>query len=427
MIPGTPVKRRVVPLTEIAVLGYGTVGSGVVEVLSRHEESIAQRAKEPIHIKYILDLRDFPGDPFEDRIVKSFDTIIGDPEVKIVVEAMGGLHPAFEFEKRCLENGKSVVTSNKELVASKGAELLKLAQDNNLNFLFEASVGGGIPIIRPMSQCLAANDVIGIAGILNGTTNFILTKMFREKMSFSDSLAMAQKLGYAERNPAADVEGLDACRKICILASLAYGKHVYPEQVHTEGISHITAEDVEYAADWGGVVKLIGFAKKLGSGRLEVMTCPMFLSRESQLANVDDVFNGILVRGDSTGDIVFYGKGAGKYPTASAVVADVIDCVKHLKARKYLFWSEGSSDYVEDFGEYENSHYVHLRSDRPEEAENIFLTIFPGSERLSRRKEEAGEMAFAVPSGTEKDFQAKLGRVSAAGAQVLGAIRIGDF
>ena len=223
-------------MVEIAIMGFGVVGSGVGEVLREHAESIARRAKEEIHIKYILDLRDFPDSPFAGRFIKDFNTILNDPDIRIVVEVMGGLHPAFDYVKACLENGKSVVTSNKELVAAKGAELLAIAQKNNLNFLFEASVGGGIPIIRPISQCLAANEVIGIAGILNGTTNFILTKMIRDQMDFDTALALAQKLGYAERDPSADIDGPDACRKICILASLAFGRHVYPEQVHTEGI-----------------------------------------------------------------------------------------------------------------------------------------------------------------------------------------------
>ena len=312
-------------MVEIAVMGHGVVGSGVVEVLTTHRESIARRAQEEIGIKYILDLRDFPDSPYADKFTKNFEDIVNDPEVRVVVEVMGGLRLAFEYVCRCMEAGKSVVTSNKELVAAKGAELLKIARDHNVNFLFEASVGGGIPIIRPLHQCLAANDVIEIAGILNGTTNFILTKMIRESMSFEDALALAQKLGYAERNPAADVEGHDACRKICILASLAYGKHVYPEQVHTEGITDITLADVEYAENWGGVIKLIGQVKKQTSGKLQIIVCPMFVPAESQLSSVDDVFNGILVRGDATGDVVFYGKGAGKLPTASAVVADVID------------------------------------------------------------------------------------------------------
>ena len=243
-----------------------------------------------------LDLRDFPELPYHEKFTKDFNKILQDESIKIVVEVLGGLEPAFSYVKACLEHGKSVVTSNKELVAAKGAELLALAQKNNLNFLFEASVGGGIPIIRPISQCLAANEVSEIAGILNGTTNFILTKMIRERMDFSEALKMAQQLGYAERNPAADVEGDDACRKICILASLSYGTHVYPKDVHTEGISKITLEDASYAEAWGGVIKLIGQVKTLENGKIQIEVCPMFVSRESQLATVDDVFNGILVR-----------------------------------------------------------------------------------------------------------------------------------
>lgn len=414
-------------MAEIAVMGYGTVGSGVVEVLTKHADSIARRAKEKIRIKYIFNRRTFPDSPFADKFTTSFEQVLHDPDVQIVVEAMGGLHPAFDYVKECLENGKSVVTSNKELVAAKGAELLKIAQERNLNFLFEASVGGGIPIIRPMSQCLAANEVIGIAGILNGTTNFILTKMIREKMGFREALALAQKLGYAERDPSADVNGLDACRKICILASLAYGKHVYPEQVHTEGITRITQADVEYASSWGGVVKLIGFAEKLKNGRLEIMVCPMFLSRESQLANVDDVFNGIMVRGDSTGDVVFYGKGAGKFPTASAVVADVIDCVKHFKARKYLFWGEGSPDYVEDSGEYEAAEYIRLRVPDIPAVQKQVAQDFAGCERLARKGQEPGESAFVTPVLKEKTSRKRLDRLSASGVEVLNTIRIGDF
>ena len=413
-------------MVEIAVMGYGTVGSGVVEVLTKHADGIATRAKEQIDIKYILDLRDFPGSPFEDKFVKSFDTILNDPEVRIVVEVMGGLHPSYDYVKKCLENGKSVVTSNKELVAAKGAELLKIAQKNNLNFLFEASVGGGIPIIRPISQCLAANEVVEIAGILNGTTNFILTKMIREKKGFDETLALAQKLGYAERNPAADIEGADACRKICILASLAYGKHVYPEQVHTEGITKITLRDVEYAAAWGGVIKLIGRVKRTkDKQKVQIIVCPMFLPRESQLANVDDVFNGIMVRGDSTGDVVFYGKGAGKLPTASAVVADVIDCVKHFKARKYLYWDDGAPDYVEDYRENEVAMYVCVKAgaDTAECADKLF----GGVERLTRKDAHPGELAFITPVMKEKVFAEKLASLSETGAEILNTIRIGDL
>lgn len=412
-------------MVEIAVMGYGTVGSGVVEVLAKHAKSISARAKEQIHIKYILDLREFPDSPFADRFTKSFDTILNDPEVRIVVEVMGGLNPAFDYVKRCLEAGKSVVTSNKELVAAKGAQLLSIAQKNNLNFLFEASVGGGIPIIRPISQCLAANDVVEIAGILNGTTNFILTKMIREKLSFAESLSLAQKLGYAERNPAADVEGQDACRKICILASLAYGKHVYPEQVHTEGISGITLADVEYAAAWGGVIKLVGQVKMMESGKIQIIVCPMFLSRESQLANVDDVFNGILVRGDSTGDVVFYGKGAGKLPTASAVVADVIDCVKHFKARKYLFWDDGFPEYVEDYSLNPVSLFVRARAADETAALAEIREKLGSVDRLTRKNAEADELAFVTSKMPEKDMTAKLKTLS--GITVLNTIRIGEL
>jgi homoserine dehydrogenase len=417
----------VLSMAEIAVMGYGTVGSGVVEVLDKHADSIAGRAKEQIQIKYILDLKDFPGSPYEQKFTKSFDTILNDPSVSIVVEVMGGLHPAYDYVKACLENGKSVVTSNKELVAAKGAELLKIAQKNNLNFLFEASVGGGIPIIRPISQCLAANDVVEIAGILNGTTNFILTKMIREKTTFADALALAQKLGYAERDPSADIEGMDACRKICILASLAYGKHVYPEQVHTEGISKIRLSDVEYAAAWGGVVKLIGQVRMRENGKLQIIVCPMFLCRDSQLATVDDVFNGILVKGDSTGDVVFYGKGAGKFPTASAVVADVIDCVKHMKARKYLYWSEGSPDYVEDYLENSVSIYVRAMTDDEFLAfKNIESQLGP-VDRLTRKGSPKGEIAFVTKKAPEKDIRKSLEVLSGLGIEIQNTIRIGEL
>lgn len=415
-------------MVQIAVMGYGVVGSGVVEVLSTHMDSITKRAQEEIRVKYILDRREFPESPFADRFTKSFDTILKDPEVRVVVEVMGGLDPAFEYTRLCLEAGKSVVTSNKELVAAKGVQLLQIAREKNVNFLFEASVGGGIPIIRPLSQCLAANDVIEIAGILNGTTNFILTKMIRESMSFEDALALAQKLGYAERNPAADVEGFDACRKICILASLAYGKHVYPEQVHTEGITHITLADVEYAENWGGVVKLIGQVKETESGRLQILVCPMFISRESQLSSVDDVFNGILVQGDATGDVVFYGKGAGKLPTASAVVADVIDCVKHFKARKYLFWEDGSKEYVEDYMENSVNMYVRIKADDTERAFLNADSVFGGVSRLSRRNPEEGELAFVTETCMpEKDIWEKLRALETLGVQVCGTVRIADF
>ena len=411
----------------LAVLGHGVVGSGVMEVLTTHTESIQKRAKESIEVKYILDLKEFPGLPYSDRFTKDFNVILNDPEVRIVVEVMGGLHPAYDFVRACLENGKSVVTSNKELVATKGAELLRIAQENNLNFLFEASVGGGIPIIRPISQCLAANEVTEIAGILNGTTNFILTKMIRDHMNFSEALALAQKLGYAERDPRADVEGDDACRKICILASLAFGTHVYPESVHTEGITKITLEDVDFADVWGGVIKLIGSVKMLENGQVHIMVCPMLVQRGSQLASVDDVFNGIMVRGDATGDVVFYGKGAGKLPTASAVVADVIDCVKHFKARKYLYWEDAKPGYVADFGAMETSAYVHAAAESGDKAFEAACAVFENPTRLLAKKPVKGEAGFTVSGLTEAALEEKLRALEARGVRVLNRIRISDY
>ena len=411
----------------IAVLGHGVVGSGVLEVLMTHKGSIARRADVEIKVKHILDLREFPGLPYSHLFTKDFNVILNDPEVTVVVEVMGGLNPAFQYVKACLEHGKSVVTSNKELVAEKGAELLAIAKENNLNFLFEASVGGGVPIIRPISQCLAANEVGEIAGILNGTTNFILTKMIREHMSFADALQLAQQLGYAERDPSADVEGADACRKICILASLAYGTHVYPREVHTEGITKITLEDVAYAEAWGGVIKLIGQVKMLESGKIHIGVCPMFVSRDSQLAGVDDVFNGILVRGDATGDVVFYGKGAGKLPTASAVVADVIDCVKHFAERKYLYWEDAKPDYVAPFDAMPTDVFVHVEGKNSDSVFDMAETLFPGAVRLIRKGEREGEAGFVVSQISGTELGEKLSRLEAVGVKVLGSIRISDY
>ena len=414
-------------MADIAVLGHGVVGSGVLEVLMTHKESIARRADVEIHVKHILDLRDFPGLPYSHLFTKDFGVILNDPDVKIVVEVMGGLEPAFSYVKACLENGKSVVTSNKELVATKGAELLAIAKENNLNFLFEASVGGGVPIIRPISQCLAANEVGEIAGILNGTTNFILTKMIRDHMAFDEALKLAQQLGYAERDPSADVEGADACRKICILASLAYGTHVYPSQVHTEGITKITLEDVAYAEAWGGVIKLIGQVKMLENGQVHIGVCSMFVSRESQLAGVDDVFNGILVRGDATGDVVFYGKGAGKLPTASAVVADVIDCVKHFAERKYLYWEDAKPDYVAPFDAMPTDVFVHVKGKNSDSVFDMAETLFPGAVRLIRKGEREGEAGFVVSQISGTELGEKLSRLEAVGVKVMGSIRISDY
>ena len=412
-------------MIQVAILGHGVVGSGVAEVLRKNAAGIAHKAGDTIEIKRILDLQEFPESPYADRFTKNFDDILQDPDIRIVVETMGGLHPAYEYVKSCLLAGKSVVTSNKELVAAKGDELLEIARDHNLNFLFEASVGGGIPILRPIDQCLAANEVYEIAGILNGTTNFMLTKMIEEGMSFEDALALAQKLGYAERNPSADIDGHDACRKICVLASLAFGRHVYPDQVHTEGISQVSAADVRYAAAWGGAIKLIGRAVKRPDGKLYAVVSPMLLPKTSLLADVSGVFNGIMVRGDAIGDVVFYGQGAGKLPTASAVVADIIDEVKHLGARKYLFWERGSADYVADYREEVLPVFLRLASSDRQAVCNQIHAAFGPMDYITYPEAPNDEVAFISPRMKEKEIDAALEAMQ--GVTVRSRIRVADL
>ena len=325
-------------MAKIAVLGYGTVGSGVVEVLETNKDSITKRAGREIEVKSVLDLRDFPGDPIQEKIVHDVDVIINDPEIEVVVEVMGGVEPAFTFVKRALEAGKSVCTSNKALVAAHGPELLEMAKKRNLNFMFEASVGGGIPIIRPLNQSLTADEITKITGILNGTTNYILTKMDKECSTYEETLKEAQELGYAERNPEADVEGFDACRKIAILTSLAYGSTVKFEEIRTEGITKITTKDFKYAEKLGYVVKLLATSCK-ENDKVYAITAPFMINSTHPLYNVNDVLNGIYIHGNVIGNVMFFGAGAGKLPTASAVVADVVDCVKHKGKNVMTVWS----------------------------------------------------------------------------------------
>lgn len=412
-------------MIDIAVMGHGTVGSGVVEVLLKNAEIISKKAKNDINIKYILDLRDFPGLPYSEKFIKDFKIILNDPSVKVVAELMGGKNPAYEFTKACLEAGKSVVTSNKELVATKGAELLAIAEKNNVNYLFEASVGGGIPVLRPIAQCLAANDLYEVQGILNGTTNFIMTRMFTYGSTFDEALAEAKRLGYAEKDPTDDVEGTDACRKICILAALAFGKHVYPEEVYTEGITKITSADTAYADFAGSVIKLIGIAKRTKDGKCIAAVYPAFVSNKNPLSHVDDVFNGITVRGDAIGDVMFYGRGAGKLPTASAVVADIIDCVKHLSARKYLSWDDAGISYIEDHTHDTLKLYVRLFADgdRAEvraEAESLFGEI----KILGRNGEDASELAFITPYAFEYELREKLSSLK--NCRIVSTMRLLD-
>ena len=412
----------------IAIMGYGVVGSGVAEIITKNHDSIVKKSTlSELDIKYILVRRDYPEEhQFHELFTKDFNDILNDPDVEIVVETMGGLHPAYDYVCACLKAGKHVVTSNKELVAAKGCELLKFAEENNVNFLFEASVGGGIPIIRPISQCLAANEISEFAGILNGTTNFILTRMILDNMSFEDALKLAQDNGYAERDPSADILGFDACRKVCILASLCFGKHVYPDSVHTEGITEITLEDVEYAKAWGGVIKLLGRAKKSDNGdHISAVVSPAFVSKSSQLAGVDDVFNAILVRGDSIGDVVFYGKGAGKLPTASAVMGDVLDCARHQTKQKFFGWDDSEPNYISDYLDSSCALYVRANADHPEETLSIAKKTFGEIQILKRDNAPANEVEFITPVANERENRTKLQTVL--GLNVISTIRVTDY
>lgn len=396
----------------VAVLGYGTVGSGVVEVLTENQDSIDIKAGKEIRIKYILDLRDFPGDPHEDKIVHDFKEISEDDSIKIVVETMGGVHPAYEFVKECLEKGKSVCTSNKELVAKHGAELLSIAKEKKVNFLFEASVGGGIPIIRPLNQSLTADKILEISGILNGTTNYILTKMAEEGLAFDAVLKDAQERGYAERNPEADVEGYDACRKIAILTSLAYGRQVDYEDIYTEGITRITSLDIKYAKELDASIKIFGMSKATENGVI-AMVAPFMIDKEHPLFMVNDVFNGIFVKGNMLGDAMFYGRGAGKLPTASAVAADVVDAAKHEGTTIMTIWSQEKLELA-PIGEAKFSRFVRVR-------DGFHIAGKFGNVQVLKPQAE-GERAFITRPISEADYQ----KIAAASDGILSMIRL-DF
>ncbi len=398
---------------DVAVIGYGTVGSGVVSLFYKNHESIVKKSmQDSLDIKYILDIRDFPDSPYKDKFTKDFNIILNDPDVKIVVETMGGVTFAYDYVKKLLSSGKSVVTSNKELVAEKGLELLSIAEETNSNFLFEASVGGGIPIIRPITQCLAANEITEIAGILNGTTNYILTKMIEENTPFDKALKNAQDLGYAEKDPTADVDGLDSSRKICILADLAFGKHVSPSIVHTEGIRGIDLSDVEYAACLDYVIKLMAIAKKTDENRISVSVAPALVYGKTQLASARDVYNAILVRGDAVGDLVFYGRGAGKTPTASAVVADVIDAAKHMKKKKNFGWTKAPEDYVIPYENIKTSLYIRGKTENKENLPDLFNEIFGGVKILKRNGAPQNEIAVITDPVRIGEALSKLNNIS---------------
>ena len=401
-------------MIKVAILGYGTVGSGVVEVLTTNAGIIAKRAGQEVGVKYVLDLRDFPGDPIQSKVVHDFQIILDDPEVDIVVETMGGTKPAYEFVKKALLAGKSVCTSNKELVAAYGAELVHLAKSKSVNFLFEASVGGGIPVIRPLSQSLTADKILKINGILNGTTNYILTKMAKEGSDFDVVLKEAQELGYAEKDPTADVEGYDACRKIAILTSLAYGKQVNYEEVYTEGITKITAEDFKYAEKLEAAIKIFGSSRKEG-GKLYAMVAPQMIRRDNPLFAVEGVFNAICVTGNMLGDVMFYGKGAGKEATASAVVSDVVDAVKHMNINVMTIW-EDEKMIVEPMEEMENRFFVRIGKEEKEKVEKLF----DEPEFVDAGLE--GEIGFVTEKITEGRFAEALKELST----VITRIRV-DF
>ena len=401
-------------MIKVAILGYGTVGSGVVEVLTTNAGIIAKRAGQEVGVKYVLDLRDFPGDPIQSKVVHDFQIILDDPEVDIVVETMGGTKPAYEFVKKALLAGKSVCTSNKELVAAYGAELVHLAKSKSVNFLFEASVGGGIPVIRPLNQSLTADKILKINGILNGTTNYILTKMAKEGSDFDEVLKEAQELGYAEKDPTADVEGYDACRKIAILTSLAYGKQVNYEEVYTEGITKITAEDFKYAEKLEAAIKIFGSSRKEG-GKLYAMVAPQMIRRDNPLFAVEGVFNAICVTGNMLGDVMFYGKGAGKEATASAVVSDVVDAVKHMNINVMTIW-EDEKMIVEPMEEMENRFFVRIGKEEKEKVEKLF----DEPEFVDAGLE--GEIGFVTEKITEGRFAEALKELST----VITRIRV-DF
>ncbi len=411
-------------MCKVGVIGYGVVGSGTVELFEKNRESICKKVGKDCDIKYILDLRDFPDSPFADKMIKDFNILLEDDEVEVVAEVIGGATFAYDYTKRLLEKGKSVVTSNKELVATHGAELLKIAREHNCNYLFEASVGGGIPIIRPLNKCLAGNFIEQISGILNGTTNFILTKMIKEQMDFESALKMAQDLGYAEKDPTADIEGEDACRKICILGSIAYGKHIYPDMVHCSGISHITLDDVEYAENAGYVIKLIGSVKPVDENHVNAIVCPRLVSKSNLLASVDDVFNAISVTGDGVGDVLFYGRGAGKLPTASAVVGDIIDCLKHHNRVLALSWDDcDDKNYVVNYKKAEVSMYVRIKADDAEALKASISEMFGKLMYIERAGRPENEIAFITPNMVEEDIDTNLTILSHS-AEIASKIRL---
>ncbi len=401
---------------KIAIMGFGVVGSGVGEVITKNQEMLIKKCGEPIEIAHILDLRDFPDSEFK-CFTKDFNDILNDPEVGIVVETMGGTKPAYEFSKQLLLAGKSVITSNKELVAAHGTELMQIARERNLNYLFEASVGGGIPIIRPMFSCLTAGEATDVFGILNGTTNYILTQMFQKGETFDNALRAAQQKGYAEADPTADVEGHDTCRKIAILSALAFGNEVKTDRIPTEGITKITAEDVAYADKLGYSIKLIGHATKAEDGGIYAAVFPAFVPRTNPLAGINDVFNGIIVKGHDLGDVMFYGRGAGKLPTANAVVADVVDAIKHKGVNIIIKWNEYSPENQSEGKLQKYPYYVRFEGKAVSGVEGCTIVTFDEEEK----KNEFAVLTTPMTNDGLTDF---IRNVEAKGCTALGKLRV---
>lgn len=415
-------------MIDVAVLGYGVVGSGVVEVINTNKMSIYEKAGEEIRVKKILDVRDFPDDPYRDIITKNPDEIFEDDSIKIIVETIGGTGAALEYTKRAFLSGKHVVSSNKELVALHGPELLNMAKENNVYYLFEASVGGGIPIIRPLNQCLAANEIYSITAILNGTTNYIITQMKDSGKSFETALENAKKNGYAEANPIADIEGHDTCRKIAILSSIAFNEFVDYRNIYTEGISKLSILDFEYALQLNSVIKLIAISEKKNN-KIYARVSPAIISKDHPLANVDDVFNAILVRGNAIGEVMFYGRGAGKLPTASAVVADIIDIIKHVDSNGRNVWKRKDYSNVADIDIMETRFFARVTSDNTEEAKSLILREFGDVNFIFLdKKETAREIAFVTGKFTEKAHKEKFNNLLKSGLidNIVSTIRILD-
>ncbi len=401
---------------KIAIMGFGVVGSGVGEVVVKNQQMLIDKCGEPIEIAHILDLRDFPDSEF-DCFTKDFNDILNDPEVGVVVETMGGVNPAYTFTKQLLLAGKHVITSNKELVAAHGTEFLKIAKEKSINYLFEASVGGGIPIIRPLFSCLTAGEATDVFGILNGTTNYILTQMFQKGESFENALRAAQQKGYAEADPTADVEGFDTCRKIAILSALAFGDAVLTERIPTEGITKITAEDVAYADRLGYAIKLIGHGTRAEDGGVYAAVFPAFVPKSNPLAGINDVFNGIIVKGNDLGEVMFYGRGAGKLPTANAVVADVVDAIKHKNTNIIIKWNEYKEENQSDGKKQKYPYYVRFSGNRISGLPNCKLVAFD-------EEEYKNEFAVITDSLTDDQIAEFIKSVEEKGCKALAKLRL---